>query len=137
VFWEAGGAMTAVAVAGRSADLRSLSDEPLAQLDGWFRSADDLSVGQIYLWRNPPPRNRLSGDDVTPQLLGHRGAAPGLNFVYAHPNRFIKERQDSDDIPGVRDWVWPDARSPQVEAGVGRHRRDRSRQLINGFSLVG
>jgi xylulose-5-phosphate/fructose-6-phosphate phosphoketolase len=87
--------MTAVTTAWRSADLNGLSDETLAQLDGWFRAANYLSVGQIYLLDNPLLRNPLSRDDVKPRLLGHWGTTPGLNFVYAHLNRVIKERGQS------------------------------------------
>ena len=72
-----------------------LSDEVLAQLDGWWRAANYLSVGQIYLLDNPLLRTPLSRDDVKPRLLGHWGTTPGLNFLYAHLNRAIKERGQS------------------------------------------
>jgi xylulose-5-phosphate/fructose-6-phosphate phosphoketolase len=87
--------MAAAKTAWRSADLNSLSDETLAQLDGWFRAANYLSVGQIYLLSNPLLRTPLSRDDVKPRLLGHWGTTPGLNFIYAHLNRVIKERGQS------------------------------------------
>ena len=85
--------MTAVTTAWRSADLTPLSDETLAQLDGWWRAANYLSVGQIYLLDNPLLRTPLSRDDVKPRLLGHWGTTPGLNFIYAHLNRVITERR--------------------------------------------
>ncbi|MDT5188851.1 MAG: xylulose-5-phosphate/fructose-6-phosphate phosphoketolase [Mycobacterium sp.] len=87
--------MTAVTTNWRSADVQTLSDETLAQLDGWWRAANYLSVGQIYLLRNPLLRTPLSRDDVKPRLLGHWGTTPGLNFIYAHLNRIIKERSQS------------------------------------------
>jgi len=73
----------------------ALTDEVLARLDGWWRAANYLSVGQIYLLDNPLLRTPLSRDDVKPRLLGHWGTTPGLNFLYAHLNRAIKDRQQS------------------------------------------
>ena len=72
-----------------------LSDEELAQIDGWWRAANYLSVGQIYLLDNPLLRRPLARDDVKPRLLGHWGTTPGLNFIYAHLNRAINERGTS------------------------------------------
>ena len=76
-------------------DSRELSDETLARLDRWWRAANYLSVGQIYLLNNPLLRTPLSRDDVKPRLLGHWGTTPGLNFLYAHLNRAIAERAQS------------------------------------------
>ena len=87
--------MTAVTESWRSVDLAPISDEVLARLDGWWRAANYLSVGQIYLLDNPLLRTPLSRDDVKPRLLGHWGTTPGLNFIYAHLNRVIKERNQS------------------------------------------
>src|SRR5689334_12038395 len=72
-----------------------LSDDVLSQIDGWWRAANYLSVGQIYLLANPLLKTPLSRDDVKPRLLGHWGTTPGLNFIYAHLNRVIKEREQS------------------------------------------
>ncbi|GAA1524571.1 xylulose-5-phosphate/fructose-6-phosphate phosphoketolase [Agromyces terreus] len=69
-----------------------LTDEMLEQLDTWWRAANYLSIGQIYLLDNPLLRRPLTRDDVKPRLLGHWGTTPGLNFVYAHLNRAIQER---------------------------------------------
>jgi xylulose-5-phosphate/fructose-6-phosphate phosphoketolase len=69
-----------------------LSDEALASLDAYWRSANYLSVGQIYLLDNPLLRRRLELEDVKPRLLGHFGTTPGLNLIYAHMNRAIRER---------------------------------------------
>ena len=87
--------MTTLAHNWHSAELHSLSDETLAQIDGWWRAANYLSVGQIYLLANPLLKTPLSRDDVKPRLLGHWGTTPGLNFLYAHLNRVIKEREQS------------------------------------------
>ena len=69
-----------------------LTDERLLQLQTWWRAANYLSVGQIYLLDNPLLRRPLARDDVKPRLLGHWGTTPGLNFLYAHLNRAIQER---------------------------------------------
>ncbi|HEY5857882.1 MAG TPA: hypothetical protein VIW24_28570 [Aldersonia sp.] len=79
----------------RATDVTPLDDETLAQLDGWWRAANYLSVGQIYLLNNPLLRTPLTRDDVKPRLLGHWGTTPGLNFIYAHLNRAIKARRQS------------------------------------------
>jgi xylulose-5-phosphate/fructose-6-phosphate phosphoketolase len=70
-----------------------LEGEKLAQVDGWWRAANYLSIGQIYLLDNPLLREPLSKDDIKPRLLGHWGTTPGLNFIYAHLNRIIQERE--------------------------------------------
>jgi len=65
----------------------------LARVDAFWRAANYLSVGQIYLLDNPLLRRPLTTDDVKPRLVGHWGTTPGLNFVYAHLNRVIRERE--------------------------------------------
>src|SRR6202163_1393474 len=74
-----------------------LSPEELVALDAYWRAANYLSVGQIYLLANPLLREPLRFEHVKPRLLGHWGTTPGLNFIYAHVNRLIKER-DLDAI---------------------------------------
>jgi xylulose-5-phosphate/fructose-6-phosphate phosphoketolase len=69
-----------------------LSDQALASLDAYWRAANYLSVGQIYLLDNPLLREPLRIEHVKPRLLGHWGTTPGLNFVYAHLNRVIRAR---------------------------------------------
>ena len=64
----------------------------LDTVDLWWRAANYLSVGQIYLMRNPLLRHPLASTDIKPRLLGHWGTSPGLNFVYAHLNRMIVQR---------------------------------------------
>ncbi|RPI07615.1 MAG: hypothetical protein EHM63_07520, partial [Actinobacteria bacterium] len=61
-------------------------------LDRYWRAANYLTVGQIYLRGNPLVRERLTADHVKPRLLGHWGTSPGLSFVYVHLNRLIRER---------------------------------------------
>jgi xylulose-5-phosphate/fructose-6-phosphate phosphoketolase len=74
-----------------------MTDEQLRTLDAYWRAANYLSVGQIYLLDNPLLREPLRSEHVKPRLLGHWGTTPGLNFLYAHLNRAICER-DLDAI---------------------------------------
>jgi len=74
---------------------QTLSAEELRKLDAYWRAANYLSVGQIYLKDNPLLERPLSADDIKPRLLGHWGTTPGLNFIYVHLNRLIV-RNDPD-----------------------------------------
>ncbi len=76
---------------------RSLPETELAKIDAYWRAANYLSVGQIYLLDNPLLRKPLSREHIKPRLLGHWGTTPGLNFVYVHLNRVI-EKHDLDMI---------------------------------------
>jgi xylulose-5-phosphate/fructose-6-phosphate phosphoketolase len=67
-----------------------LTAELLGRIDAYWRAANYLSVGQIYLLDNPLLKKRLTLEHVKPRLLGHWGTTPGLNFVYVHLNRLIK-----------------------------------------------
>ena len=69
-----------------------LSEQELSRLDAYWRAANYLSVGQIYLLDNPLLREPLKPEHIKPRLLGHWGTTPGLNFIYAHLNRIIKAR---------------------------------------------
>ena len=69
----------------------ALSKQELEGLDAYWRAANYLSVGQIYLYDNPLLRKPLSKEHVKPRLLGHWGTTPGLNFIYVHLNRVIKK----------------------------------------------
>ena len=68
-----------------------LAPEQLRRMDAWWRAANYLSVGQIYLYDNPLLKEPLALRHVKPRLLGHWGTTPGLNFLYVHLNRAIKE----------------------------------------------
>jgi xylulose-5-phosphate/fructose-6-phosphate phosphoketolase len=70
----------------------TLSPEKLRKIDEYWRAANYLSVGQIYLYDNPLLKEPLTLAHIKPRLLGHWGTTPGLNFIYAHLNRLIKER---------------------------------------------
>lgn len=73
-----------------SASQTPLSSEEVGLLDRYWRAANYLSVGQIYLLANPLLRQPLSLEHIKPRLLGHWGTTPGLNFIYVHMNRVIK-----------------------------------------------
>ena len=84
--------MSDIAHSGTRLEAEPLSAEELRLLDAYWRAANYLSVGQIYLLANPLLREPLDPSQVKPRLLGHWGTTPGLNLVYAHMNRAIKER---------------------------------------------
>lgn len=69
-----------------------LSSAELALMDVWWRAANYLSIGQIYLLDNPLLRGSLELKHIKPRLLGYWGTTPGLNFLYVHLNRIIKAR---------------------------------------------
>ena len=74
----------------------TMSTKPLTEvqvklIDAYWRAANYLSVGQIYLLDNPLLREPLKLEHIKPRLLGHWGTTPGLNFIYAHLNRVIKQ----------------------------------------------
>ncbi len=72
-------------------ETKILSPELLRKIDGWWRAANYLSVGQIYLYGNPLLKKPLTLEHIKPRLLGHWGTTPGLNFIYVHLNRIIKQ----------------------------------------------
>src|SRR2546423_379034 len=73
-------------------DARPLSDDELRRMHAWWRAANYLSVGQIYLLDNALLRQPLTLEHTKPRLLGHWGTTPGLNFIYVHLNRIINAR---------------------------------------------
>src|SRR6202046_1130517 len=68
-----------------------LSPDELRKTHAYWRAANYLSVGQIYLYANPLLREPLKLEHIKPRLLGHWGTTPGLNFIYLHFNRLIKK----------------------------------------------
>ena len=98
-----------------------LSGEEQALLDGYWRAANYLSVGQIYLYDNPLLKEPLTKEHIKPRLLGHWGTTPGLNFIYVHLNRMIKQH-DLDMIyiagPGHGGPAW--SRTPTSKAPTAR-----------------
>src|SRR5881409_666192 len=85
--------MTAVVSADSaksSVSIQPLCHEELRKMNAYWRAANYLSVGQIYLYANPLLREPLKLEHIKPRLLGHWGTTPGLNFIYVHLNRIIK-----------------------------------------------
>ncbi|MFE1644282.1 phosphoketolase [Microbacterium sp. P01] len=116
----------------------------LAQVDAWWRAANYLSVGQIYLLDNPLLRDPLARDHVKRRLLGHWGTTPGLNFVYAHLNRVIRER-DLNTIyitgpghggPGMVANAYLDGTYSELYSHIDRN-IDGLRRLFRQFSFPG
>jgi xylulose-5-phosphate/fructose-6-phosphate phosphoketolase len=118
--------------------------ENFSVLDAWWRAANYLSAGQIYLMGNPLLREPLALGHIKPRLLGHWGTTPGLNFIYAHMNRAIKAR-DLDAIfiagpghggPGVVANSWLEGTYSEVYSGVGQD-AEGLRRLFTQFSFPG
>ena len=82
-----------------------LSPEMLRRMDAYWRAANFLSVGQIYLYDNPLLKRALTPNDVKHMLLGHWGTTPGQNFIYMHLNRIIKQYDLEYDLC-VRPGAW-------------------------------
>lgn len=129
----------------KAANVRSpLSPELLQKINRYWNAANYLSVGQIYLYANPLLKQPLRLEHIKPRLLGHWGTTPGLNFIYVHLNRIIKE-QDLNMIyiagpghggpamvantylEGTYSEIYPEV--PQNEAGMQR--------LFKQFSFPG
>ncbi len=121
-----------------------LSEELLSKLDAYWRAANYLSVGQIYLQDNPLLREPLELRHIKPRLLGHWGTTPGLNFVYAHLNRVIQEH-DLNMIyvtgpghggPGLVANTYLEGTYSEFYAHVSRNERGL-KQLFKQFSFPG
>src|SRR4051812_18204515 len=122
----------------------SLDDRELALLDAYWRAANYLSVGQIYLLDNPLLREPLRAEHTKPRLLGHWGTTPGLNFLYAHMNRAIRAR-DLDAIfvtgpghggPGLVANTYLEGTYSEVYPNIGRD-EEGLRRLFRQFSFPG
>jgi xylulose-5-phosphate/fructose-6-phosphate phosphoketolase len=136
--------MTDAAAIGREIDQRPLDPEELARIDAYWRAANYLSVGQIYLLDNPLLREPLRLEHVKPRLLGHWGTTPGLNLIYAHMNRVIR-REDLDAIyvtgpghggPGLVANVYLEGTYSEVYPQIGRD-EEGLRRLFRQFSFPG
>jgi xylulose-5-phosphate/fructose-6-phosphate phosphoketolase len=84
--------MATTTTGGKEKTTGPLSREELRLIDAYWRAANFLSIGQIYLLSNPLLREPLQPEHIKPRLLGHFGTTPGLNFVYVHMNRAIRQR---------------------------------------------
>jgi xylulose-5-phosphate/fructose-6-phosphate phosphoketolase len=118
--------------------------DELARIDAYWRAANYLSVGQIYLLDNPLLREPLRPEHIKPRLLGHWGTTPGLNLIYAHANRVIKSR-DLDAIwivgpghggPAAVANAWLEGTAGEVYPDLTRDEAGMQR-LFHQFSFPG
>jgi xylulose-5-phosphate/fructose-6-phosphate phosphoketolase len=122
----------------------SMGQDELELVDRWWRAANYLSVGQIYLRSNPLLREPLKAEHTKSRLLGHWGTTPGLNFVYAHLNRVI--RRDSAEMlfvagpghggPAVVANAWLEGTYSEIYGHVGND-ADGMGELFRQFSYPG
>lgn len=121
-----------------------LSTEEVARLDTWWRAANYLSVGQIYLLENPLLREPLKPEHVKPRLLGHWGTTPGLNLLYAHLNRVIQAHDLSTIYiagpghggPGLVASTWLEGSYSEFYPDIEQD-ADGIRKLFRQFSFPG
>jgi xylulose-5-phosphate/fructose-6-phosphate phosphoketolase len=121
-----------------------LDDRELQGINAWWRAANYLSVGQIYLLDNPMLTEPLLPEHIKPRLLGHWGTTPGLNFIYVHMNRAIR-RRDLDAMyvigpghggPGLVANAWLDGTYSERYPSITRD-REGMRRLFRQFSFPG
>ncbi|MGX1162834.1 xylulose-5-phosphate/fructose-6-phosphate phosphoketolase [Arthrobacter sp. SLBN-100] len=122
----------------------SMGQDELELVDRWWRAANYLSVGQIYLRSNPLLREPLKAEHTKSRLLGHWGTTPGLNFIYAHLNRII--RRDSAEMlfvagpghggPAVVANAWLEGTYSEIYGHVGND-EDGMAELFRQFSYPG
>jgi xylulose-5-phosphate/fructose-6-phosphate phosphoketolase len=121
-----------------------LRPEDIDRIDAWWRAANYLSIGQIYLLDNPLLREPLRPEHIKSRLLGHWGTTPGLNFLYAHLNRAIRER-DLDTLyvtgpghggPGMVANAFLDGTYSEVYSEIPQT-GDGIRRLFRQFSFPG
>ncbi len=123
---------------------KTLAPEVLRKVDAYWRAANFLSVGQIYLYDNPLLKRPLELTDIKPRLLGHWGTTPGLNFIYVHLNRVINEH-DLNVIyisgpghggPGLVANAYLEGTYSEVYSNIAQD-EDGMRQLFKQFSFPG
>ncbi|MGH3757866.1 phosphoketolase family protein [Actinophytocola sp.] len=121
-----------------------LDEDVLRRVDAYWRAANYLSVGQIYLLDNPMLREPLRTEHIKPRLLGHWGTTPGLNFVYAHLNRLIRQRDlnlmyvigPGHGGPALLANTWLEGSYSEAYPEVSRD-EDGMRTLFRQFSFPG
>ncbi|WP_432994189.1 phosphoketolase family protein [Dactylosporangium sp. CA-233914] len=121
-----------------------LDRERLERIDAWWRAANYLAVGQIYLLDNPLLREPLRAEHVKPRLLGHWGTTPGLNLVWAHATRLVRER-DLDAVfvtgpghggPGPNAAAWLEGTYSELYSHITRD-AEGMRRFFRQFSFPG
>jgi xylulose-5-phosphate/fructose-6-phosphate phosphoketolase len=128
----------------RVAPGRPLDEAELARIDGYWRAANYLSVGQIYLLENPLLAEPLRPEHIKRRLLGHWGTTPGLNLLYAHLDRVIAARRrrllyitgPGHGGPGLLANVWLEGTLSEVYPHIGRDEAGMAR-LFRQFSFPG
>jgi xylulose-5-phosphate/fructose-6-phosphate phosphoketolase len=124
--------------------MANLTDGELDEIDLWWRAANYLTVGQIYLQGNPLLREPLTPGHIKPRLLGHWGTSPGLSLIYAHLNRVIRTREErvlylagpGHGGPALLANVWLEGTYSEVYPGVPRDGQGMLR-LFRQFSTPG
>jgi len=124
--------------------MTALSPDDMSRIDEYWRAANYLSVGQIYLLANPLLREPLQAEHVKPRLLGHWGTTPGLNLIYAHLNRIIRERNANviyltgpgHGGPGLVANAYLEGTYSEVYSGIGQD-AEGMRKLFRQFSFPG
>jgi xylulose-5-phosphate/fructose-6-phosphate phosphoketolase len=127
-----------------STPTRTFGQQELALIDAYWRAANYLSVGQIYLLDNPLLREPLLAEHVKPRLLGHWGTTPGLNLLYAHMNRVIRERDlnalyvtgPGHGGPGLVANAYLEGTYSEVYSSIGQD-EEGLRALFRQFSFPG
>jgi xylulose-5-phosphate/fructose-6-phosphate phosphoketolase len=122
----------------------TVDDEELDTLDAYWRAANYLTVGQIYLLANPLLREPLRPEHIKPRLLGHWGTSPGLSLVYAHLNRLIRRRDANMMLlagpghggPAIVANVYLEGTYSEIYPGVSQDERGIER-LFRQFSTPG
>ena len=121
-----------------------LSEAELALTDAWWRAANYLSIGQIYLLDNPLLKQPLSLEHIKPRLLGHWGTTPGLNMIYTHLNRVIKARDlnmiyvtgPGHGAPGIVANTWLEGSYSELYPNISRDEAGM-KHLFRQFSFPG
>jgi xylulose-5-phosphate/fructose-6-phosphate phosphoketolase len=127
-----------------SSNKASLSPDLRAKMDAWWRAANYLSVGQTYLYDNVLLKKPLLKEHVKPRLVGHWGTTPGLNFIYVHLNRTIKERNlnmiyiigPGHGGPGIVANTWLEGTYSEVYPNISQD-AEGMKKLFKQFSFPG
>ncbi|RKH08053.1 phosphoketolase family protein [Corallococcus sp. CA047B] len=118
-----------------------LSEAELEKIDAYWRAANYLSIGQIYLKDNPLLERPLAVEDIKPRLLGHFGTTPGLNFIYVHLNRIIRRHRANmmyligpgHGAPGIIANTYLEGSYTELYPNIERN-RDGMKRLFRQFS---
>jgi xylulose-5-phosphate/fructose-6-phosphate phosphoketolase len=122
----------------------TIDPDLLGRMNAWWRAANYISVGQVYLLDNPLLREPLRIEHVKPRLLGHFGTVPGLNFVYVHLNRLIRQHDlnvmyvcgPGHGAPGILANTWLEGTYSDIYPAVPRD-EEGLRKLFRQFSFPG